>query len=540
MLVYGDHSEIAEAGERLDAIRQALAAVSAMPTGIDRHAKLVGTLIEVGRLLQGVADAGLPDAEALGRFLHQLACTVLRSWDSGFAETGSLPPVPRIGRAARVELRVPEGFAFYAVYPEAYADAARRLKVIAPPRVIGIRSIGTTLGAMVSAALGAPPPITVRPFGDPFARRAELPPEVIGQDVHYVIVDEGPGLSGSSFGAVADWLEARAVPLERIAFITSHAGNPGPQASQAHRQRWSAAQRVAAEFDPAFLAKAFGRLEEFSIGSQWERRKFLARPGGERVLLKFAGLGAIGERKFEMARALHAAGFTPEPLGLVHGFLVERWCEGGRPLAADDRPVEAIGRYIGARARLFPADDRSGASIEELRTMCRRNISLALGGHAARAAERFDVEALSRSVRPVRTDNKLDRCEWLRVDDGRLVKVDALDHHHGHDLIGCQDAAWDVAGAAVEFGLTAAETDGLIAATGLKVDRELLEFCRIAYCSFRLGQAALARATAAASRYSRALELLLHDCAQPATRRDSSVGGMAERTASGTNPRPFG
>src|SRR5205823_11055584 len=100
----------------------------------------------------------------------------------------------RDGLPPAVELRTPEGFAYYAVYPEAYIEAARRLRLTAQPFVIGIRSIGTTLGAVVAAALNAPPPITLRPHGEPFARQvtiaAELEQELLGRDAHYVIVDE--------------------------------------------------------------------------------------------------------------------------------------------------------------------------------------------------------------------------------------------------------------------------------------------------------------------------------------------------------------
>jgi hypothetical protein len=490
MLVYGDHRELADPRERLEALADQLARVASMPAGVDRHAGLVGALVDAGQLQQGVEDSGCQCA-ALAEFVHRLAIAVLHSWDSGFAELIALPPVPPLELPAQVELRLPEGFAFYAVYPEAYAGAARRLRLSAPPRVIGIRSIGATLGAMVAAALQAPPAVTVRPFGDPFARRVELPSGLTDDPAHYVIVDEGPGLSGSSFGAVADALEQRGVPLGRIAFLPSHGGDPSPRASEVHRRRWARAQRVPAEFTPSFLVERFGPLEVFATGAPFERLKYFATKNGERLLLKFAGLGAIGDRKLAMARALHAAGFTPEPLGLVHGFLVERWLEGARPLAADDAPVEAIGRYIGARARLFPAPGASGASVEELHTMCRRNIGLALGGAAARLADRWDGATLSPRVARVRTDNKLDRGEWLRLRDGRLLKTDAVDHHQAHDLIGCQDAAWDVAGAIVEFGLDADQERRLIDATGCVVDPELLEFYQLAYPAFRLGQALL-------------------------------------------------
>ncbi len=506
MLVYGDHCESADAGERLTSIAQQLAALAKMPRGIDRHARLVRALIESGQLLQGVADRGDATGE-LDLFLHRLAVAVVRSADTRFSEIGELPPIPSLRWAGQVELRLPEGFAFYAVYPESYVAAARQLRLSAPPRVIGIRSIGTTLGAIVAATLGAPPALTVRPFGHPFAREVDL--ATVERDVHYVIVDEGPGLSGSSFGSVADVLEARGVPLERIAFVPSHAGDLGPEASERHRARWRGAQRVPAEFDPEFLRERFGALQPFSMGHPWERLKFRAMRDGEPVLLKFAGLGASGERKLEMARALHAAGLTPEPLGLVHGFLVERWQQDAEPLQKTEKPVEAIGRYIGTRAGLFPADAESGASIDELLTMCRRNVGLAFGDEVARRLDQWNPDALAARVLRIRTDNKLDRCEWLRLADGRLLKTDAVDHHQAHDLVGCQDVAWDVAGAITEFELCEGEERQLLAAACCAADAELLAFYRVAYAAFRLGQATLCGTDE--GRYRQSLRLLLQD-----------------------------
>jgi hypothetical protein len=494
MLVYGDHSDTVDARLWLEQIREQLAQARRL-SGLARHSKLVGALVEAGRLEQGLADAERADGE-VKLFTYELARCVVRSWDSDFSQAGELPAVPSIAVAGAVELRVPEGFAFYAVYPQAYAAGARKLRLSGPPRVIGIRSIGTTLGAVVAAALQAPPPLTVRPFGDPFARQVELPAELVERGAHYLIVDEGPGLSGSSFGAVADALEAQGVPPERIAFLPSHGGDLGPRASEAHRARWRTAQRVAAEFEPGFLADAFGPLEPFSSGGPWERLKYLGHSGSSTVLLKFAGLGAIGERKREMARALHMAGLSPEPLGLVHGFLVEQWRGDARRLAPDDKPVREIGHYIGTRAQLFPAEAGDGATIENLLVMCRRNLSLALGEEAARKIERWNAAALSRGLQRARTDNKLDREEWLRLADGHLLKTDAVDHHCGHDLIGCQDMAWDVAGAIVEFALDADGARQLVEATEQasrrRLNPALLEFYSVAYCCFRLGQAKLA------------------------------------------------
>ena len=61
---------------------------------------------------------------------------------------------------------------------------------------------------------------------------------------------------------------------------------------------------------------------------------------------------------------------------------------------------------------------------------------------------------LKGAVRRVETDNRLHAWEWLHTPDGRLLKTDALDHHAGHDLIGCQDITWDIAGATVELDLS--------------------------------------------------------------------------------------
>jgi hypothetical protein len=79
---------------------------------------------------------------------------------------------------------------------------------------------------------------------------------------------------------------------------------------------------------------------------------------------------------------------------------------------------------------------------------------------------------------------------------GRLLKTDALDHHAGHDLIGAQDIAWDIVGAAYEFGLSGMETERLIGLvereSGARLDPELIAFLRPCYLAFQLGYYSLA------------------------------------------------
>lgn len=581
MLVYGDHHALAEPRSCAADINRTLDAVERMPAGIDRHARLVSALIEAGKLLQGVADAHFADEErdrsslstdALAAFVRERGRAVCRSWDSSFEEIGRLPRLqPRDDWPSQIEVRVPEGYAFYALYPEAYAEAARRLKLTGSPRVIGIRSIGTSLAAVVAAALGAPPPVTVRPFGDPYARKiaigSELERELLDADAHYVIVDEGPGQSGSSFGAVAEWLQERGVAAERISLLPSHAGEPGSAATGERRRWWRSVQRQVGDFGDrwpelieAWCRSALGPLDEppqdisggawrellFLYGDDWptivpawERRKYLVRARGDRFLVKFAGLGRLADEKLAIARALHVDGVAPEPIGVVNGFLIERWCEDAVPLQPHENPIAEIARYIATRAKLLPSPSGSGASIQELLRMTRRNISVEFGDELARSVAHWDarVADLERRILRVRTDNKLERHEWLRAPSGRLLKTDALDHHQSHDLIGCQDVAWDVTGAIVEFDLDQNGSRAFVEAieqSAVGVDRELVAFYRVAYLAFRLGQARLGatltgeafdrqRLQRSGDRYAAELQHLL-ECTHSATRPESSVG----------------
>jgi hypothetical protein len=121
--------------------------------------------------------------------------------------------------------------------------------------------------------------------------------------------------------------------------------------------------------------------------------------------------------------------------------------------------------------------------------MAEHTIGEGAGAELARTAlapfARGRLAALEREVRPVDVDGRLHLWEWLRVGD-RLVKTDALDHAAGHDLVGPQDIAWDVAGAAVELGLDAGRlVDAMPAAT--RPSAELVAFLRVAYLGFQLG-----------------------------------------------------
>lgn len=555
MLVYGDAERIEATRDRIAGLERALADARAAPPGIERHGALVAAFVAASELVQGLADAEFegrgfdarsPVQEAGMRLLMALAGAVGRSWRSGFADPGAIPDGPLDGLKAldlpeTIRTKQAEGYAFYALYPEAYLEAARALAGVSPVRVIGIRSIGTGLAALVAAALDAPPPVTVRPVGHPFGRRLAVSPDLSGEvradaGAAFAIVDEGPGLSGSSFGAVADWLEVNGVARGRIHALPSHRGDPGPQASARHRERWAALPRHVTDFEdlvlrspePAHRLEAWvdslvgagqAPLEDLSGGAwrervyareadwpaaniQQERRKVRLRTPSGLWLLKFAGLGPEGAAKRDRGRLLFEAGLAPEAAGYRHGFLVERWIEDARPvdLAAVDRPrlLDTVARYLAVRARHLPAPRARGACAGDLLAMARHNAGEALGPEAAAALADWEARLplLEAAVRPVDTDNRMHAWEWLQRPDGSFLKADALDHSAAHDLVGCQDVAWDLAGAAVELGLSEEETEALRAAVerGAQhpVDPELLAFCRLAYPAFQLGAAALA------------------------------------------------
>ena len=121
------------------------------------------------------------------------------------------------------------GLCVLRTYPETYLEAARRAPR-GPRHVVGIRSIGTGLAALVAAGTHAPLPATVRPQGDPFRRELRVDPSLVAEwraGELVAIADEGPGMSGSSFGAVADLVERQGARCE---LYPSHPGDLGPAA----------------------------------------------------------------------------------------------------------------------------------------------------------------------------------------------------------------------------------------------------------------------------------------------------------------------
>ncbi|MBP1884290.1 hypothetical protein [Sinorhizobium mexicanum] len=562
MLVFGAVTRLERADALCAAIAAQLRGLEHQPPGIERHAALVGILLKVGELVQGLLDIefekGAVDDVSAWRhigslLLLDLARLVVQSWRQELE--GPLAVPPRV-TALLVHLRVPcslcvseaEGYSFYGLYPECYAEAAMRSGLAANTTVIGLRSIGTSLSAMVAASIGAAEPVTLRPAGPPFQKRIAVAPRLSHRllrdpTARFAIVDEGPGLSGSSFGSVADWLEDHGVGTRHIHFFPGHKGGLGPESSSCHRKRWAASPHHVLDADDLLLEGCHGLaswvteligplerpLEDISAGvwrkairedhrawpvvdRRFERRKFLAHTTDGTWLVKFAGLGDVGQRKLLKARLLAEAGFTPPVAGLCHGFLVERWIA-GRPVAPSEfrqtKFVEHLGRYLAFRARSLPRPATSGASLSKLCEMATVNTKEALGTAAALRLKALlgNAERYERFLKPVDTDNRLHRWEWLAGGDRGFLKTDALDHSAAHDLVGRQDIAWDLAGAGVELGLSVEQLADLRAVVSEGCSRDLnpnlqavLELC---YLAFQLGLWISAKPTGSADEVPR-------------------------------------
>ena len=559
MLVWGDQVRLECPREKLGRLRDALRSLTGMPAGIERHAALVAALIEAGELAQGLADALFAELGATParraappRWLCSRGSPApcVPPGQSGFARLDPPPEAELRALAAApladaVRTKRAEGFALYSLYPESYLEAAAAVSLPAGPpiRVIGIRSIGAPLAALVAVALGAPPPVTLRPVGelpDPrVAVAAELAAELLADaaSARFAVVDEGPGLSGSSFGAVADFLEDRGVAPGRIHFFASHRGPlapvraPPPSALGASHAARGRPRRSADPFAPrrpehrleSWVADLVGEpeapLEEIS-GGRWrllryareadwpasnlylERRKFLLRAASGTWLLKFAGLGREGARKLERARALHAAGFAPEVTGYRHGFLVERWLGElpslDRGFGDRDRLVAQVGRYLGFRARHFPAGGGAGrAAGAALGDGALQHSACARRGSGAPARPLGARARAPRAPGAPGRDRQPAARLGVAVGAGRAPAQDRRPRPPRRArFVGCQDVAWDVVGAGVELGLAPPERDRLCgvleAETGRAVDPDLLALLAPCYLALQLGDRTLA------------------------------------------------
>ncbi|MDA8155289.1 MAG: hypothetical protein M0Z52_02395 [Actinomycetota bacterium] len=518
------------------------------------HDSAIELLIDMGEFESAVADALCPDVDAYNQVLSELRnASVLAAHLAIRTVEGKKP----CGMETKLEnmleklqvlrvpdtvtLRVSEGFAYYGLYPETYMEAARRFAADYLTRgkskavCIGLRTIGSALSALVAAVLENEGvevlPLTVRPRGEPFERKLLidrlLQKTIAGlkEKAWFLIVDEGPGLSGSTICSVADALSIMGIPDERIVMFTSWIPDGSDFISVQARQRWPRHRKYSVFFEDVFLggkgpnAGLFGEcLPSYSsecldlsaggwrrihfkekdypaVHPHHERRKYLFCNEGR--LLKFAGLGRYGRKTLARAESFDNSGYCPKAIGLSNGFLIMEYVN-GRPMRASTcgyEFLETAAGYMAYVARKFPC----GQAMEfaDFREMVENNVNLSLGPRIAVAAKRR-LDLLAGYYEPGRSvglDGRMLPHEWLSTGLG-FIKTDCTDHHADHFFPRDQDICWDVAGTVTEFGLGGAKTKFLLARyseiSGDRLIEKRLPLYMLSYPAFRIGYAQMA------------------------------------------------
>jgi hypothetical protein len=414
--------------------------------------------------------------------------------------------------------------------------------------VVGVRSIGTGLSAVVGAALRGRGVrvrrVTVRPAGHPFAREVHLPAGATRDAEWALVVDEGPGLSGSSMAAAVRALHGAGMALHRIVLMPGHGGEPGPRCTPGARALWRAVPRVVGSAEePVFAGRSLARVlgeqterllgrptaavQEVSVGrwrghvwgdpARWPatdgllgRPKYLCRAcDGRSILWKFAGLavGADGEtgveRDLRRLERLAALGWSDRPLGAALGFIAMPWVEGERVAVASRHVLSMLSAYIAdaAGGPRSAAETREG--FDALAAMLMQNTRESLGRRSAQAAERLSEGAaaeLPAVAVAAYGDGRMAPHEWVVTPRGPR-KLGPCGHDADHTMVGVQPWWWDLAGATVEWGLSESQRARVRRGPGergMPLPAPRLErFYIAAYGAFRLGVCDLAAGWAA-------------------------------------------
>ncbi|HWR36086.1 MAG TPA: hypothetical protein VN622_09485 [Clostridia bacterium] len=384
-----------------------------------------------------------------------------------------------------VRVSIPESFAYYALNPLKFADLVSRLELThrhndcnhrsQTAGVVGIRSIGTTLSAVVLAALRRQgieaERITVRPSGHPYNRELKFSAQQLAwvnelRSSDFLIVDEGPGLSGSSFLATGEALLGAGVDEAKITFLGTRQPDPGALRASDAAVRW-ARFRSFFTSDERYLPEGAGT----PLGGGAWRKHFLpadSQPGSwtqmeplkflsadRQRIFRFEGYGRYGAEVGRRSAQLALARFAPGYFGNFAGFGCYQYLSGRPALHSDlsNTILQRMADYCAFRACAIHPEAEQPSDLERmLRFDWKTEFGIELG-----------EEALLQLARPVVADGRMLPHKWFLTSSGEALKLDAATHGDDHFFPGPCDIAWDLAGTIVEWGLGSAATETFLA-----------------------------------------------------------------------------
>ena len=498
-------------GKRLvsgNSLKSVLAGHIRLLSNVLQTGEILGALLSAGELECALADCGarfsqvaeITDALAEALVNHE----VLPDRNCLLKVLGATE-VPE-----KLTVAVAEGFAYYGLHPLVFVDALEHVPTLSSRvAVVGIRSIGTTLSAATVAGLRRrglqAERITVRPTGHPYNRRTELSPDQmsfvnkqLSQGASFLVVDEGPGLSGSSFLSVGEALLRAGVPQSGITLLCSHlppAENLCTEnaAERCRQFRWHPATAAVRKPDGARVWVGGGEWRRYLLPheSPWpaswlhfERLKYLSAQGAETRFYKFLGFGHYGTEIIERERKLADAGFGVKPQIESDGFASYPFVD-GHPMSASEISESVLARlaaYCAFRAGSFAEDS---AQLQPLLEMAAHNSQQL----------KFDLEVRLEMEHPVMADGRMQPHEWLLTRGGQMLKTDSGSHGDDHFFPGPADIAWDLAGAIVEWQMNAAQVESFLQiyrrASGDDARRRIADYVN-AYAIFRAAYCVMA------------------------------------------------
>ncbi|HEX3019488.1 MAG TPA: hypothetical protein VHP36_04270 [Chitinispirillaceae bacterium] len=546
MIVYRNYKQTINTIQKIETIEKMVN--TAIPTRSDFYDLIVSLLIECGELETGITDFYCDKKDTVnqlisicrknsilaGSILNSICSNGVFQLDRMIEIKTNLCLIKSIHFPAKISLNVPEGFVYYGLYPEIYLESTSIFfEEIKPENimVVGLRSIGTPLSALVAARLETEgcnvKTLTIRPKGHPYNRFPDFDDKIRnilqGCVSYYVIVvDEGPGLSGSSIGGTLSALRLNGIDLNRTVVFPSWVPSGDQFISENSRNLWQNCKKFCGSFEKQWILN--GKLEknlqkkiicDLSAG-MWrgrflddrlsyppvhphhEKRKYLLTDKDEKSLslwvAKFCGLGKYGSENVLRADKISSMGYSPVVKKLSSGFAVMEYVPGKivRKSDVDEKMIEFVKDYL-----MFINKSLSvplQVSFDQMLEMIFVNIEEGLGGKWYKKSDR--LKRLPCSLYEdgvVSIDGHMMPHDFLITENG-IIKVDHIEHHNDQFFHGPQNICWDIAGFFMEFELDRNRRNHFLQYFSI-MDPFIIQrqsFFNVAYLAYRLGYVTLA------------------------------------------------